>query len=291
MDPNTTTFLVGLVTAASTIVGVAISNWHNRTQQTKQLEFESQQRLKERQANLRKDVYLPAGDAFVGMVSGLASLLNLQVSRDEANAKALAFAAAITRIQMVASPTTISRSAELHRKLLETIGATHGARIPIENMQSGIDAASADGEYCRQRQHGLDLAIAEATRDVNAQVREAAISEHRLMAVELIRSQVHGLRLSIAQREAHVSMTKDFVSHMKDLMSLQSPLLSAIRVELEGDEAIQVITSEAEKTSAVGIRTALASIPVAENEVAQMKQQLAELERRQAMTESGANRA
>jgi hypothetical protein len=67
---------------------------------------------------------------------------------------------------------------------------------------------------------------------------------------------------------------------MEALVTLQAPLLAAIRGELENDEALHLITEEAEKTNAVGVRAVSDMIPVIERTIEEMREDLAQYEQR-----------
>ncbi|HVZ19090.1 MAG TPA: hypothetical protein VG897_18375 [Terriglobales bacterium] len=236
-----------LLTLLSTLLVTSLTNRHGRKLQAQQLQSKSTERQRERHATLRRDVYLPAADAFTGVVSGMARLLNVEVPDDDIADRAQAFGAALTRMQMIASPETIRRIAEFQREFLGTLGMLQQLRLPMRMRQQQIDIAAGALET-------------ESQRDELTRYYEVWLE---------------WLRLRLAQEMARAEMVRAFVRRMERLTKLQAPLLAAVRGELEGDEALHLITEEAEKTSAVGVRTVTDMIPTIERNIEEMRKDLA----------------
>jgi hypothetical protein len=93
-------------------------------------------------------------------------------------------------------------------------------------------------------------------------------------------TRIDWLRLMLAQETARADIAREFVRRMEALVTLQAPLLAAIRGELENDEALHLITEEAEKTNAVGVRAVSDMIPVIERTIEEMREDLAQYEQR-----------
>jgi len=256
--------------AISAIIGIWITNRHNNKLQARQL---------------KADVYLPAAEALLGMVQGLASLLNLQVSRDTANEKTQPLGVALTRIQMVATPATISRAADLQRAFIETIGAANLARIRIENRQAEIDSVAAEEEALLTQLGALRRAMQDAQGDRhtagNSERHAEAYVAYQIVNGSRVKARMRRLAVSIEQKQAQANQIRDLVSSMKNLVDLQSKMLAAIRVELVADEALQLITQETARTNTVGVRVMTDAIPMIEKAENDLRQELADLERKQ----------
>jgi hypothetical protein len=264
-----------------------MTNRHSERLQLKQLQAEHRQSHQERTATLRREVYLPASDAFIGMVSALAKLLNLETSDDEAAEKARDFGAALTRIQMVALPATISRAADLQRAFIETIAAVTRSRIPMKDRQARIDAVALEMDAFDGQKQRLRHELAQAARDhrPSADLNAFADLSHQVRIVCEAQADAHAdrLRLMIAQQEARAEQFRDFANRIEHLVCLQAPLLAEIRAELEGDEALQLITEELRETNAVGVRAMTDMIPAFERSAQEMRNELASLEQRLAV--------
>lgn len=270
-----------IVGAILTLIPVLMTNRHSRQQQAQQLEFES----RERHASLRRDVYLPAADAFIGVISGVGRLLNLEVAEDDIADRAQAFGAALTRIQMIASPETIKCVAELQREFVRTIATLQQKRHPMKIRQLQINVAAGALKNYDDQLEAFEHTSARLTSGVQLSSDDVNRYTEALFQVghaEELRDEarIDWLRLMLAQETARAEMAREFVRRMEELVKLQTPLLAAIRGELETDEALHLIAEEAEKTNAVGVRAVTDMIPAIEHTVEEMRRDLAHYEQR-----------
>jgi hypothetical protein len=264
-----------IVGALLTLIPVIVSNRHSRKQQAQQLQFESTERQRERRVNLRRDVYLPAADAIVGMTGAAAKLLGGDPSSaDQIIAGSQAFGAALTRIQMVATPETVRRVGEYQRAFLKAISLLQRLNHPMMLRKADIDLAhSARQAYHKERMKFIELRREYHLSGVRDPQRLQGI-EQQAAFIEQRHAEEHSecLRLMLAQETSRLEMFREFGKQMTELAKLQAPVLAAIRSELEaGDESALIesalIEGEARKTAVVGLQTLTDMVPLLENSI------------------------
>ena len=283
--------------ALLTLIPVIVSNRHNRKQQeqqqafdsrqqaqqlefesrqqAQQLEFDSRERQRERQVALRRDVYLPAADALIGMVGALGKLLRVDpLSADQIAAGALTFGAAITRIQMVATAETVRLVAEYQRCFLTALSTLQRLNHPMMLRQTDIDLA----HDARQGYHDERMKCIELMKEYNLSGVRDPERFHRFEQQAAFASQgwakehSEWLRLMFAQETARLDLMREFVAQMTQLAKLQATALAAIRGELEsGVDDAALIEEEAQKTAVVGVQTANDMIPLIESTIAGLR--------------------
>lgn len=272
-----------LLATVVTVLSVSMTNRHSRKQQEQQLDFESTERQRDRIASLRRDVYLPAADAFTGLISGMSQLMKIEASDGDLHGVAQAFGAALTRIQMIASPETIRRVADLQREFVSTISILNQKRFPMIVRQQQIDVAADVLKNYEASLDALEDRLTELTRvprppgNENLRIATVMLQNTRRLRDE---ARIDWLRLRLAQETARADIVREFVRRTEALMTIQAPLLSAIRGELENDAALQLITEESEKTNVVGVRSVSDLIPIIDRTIGEMQTDLRSYEER-----------
>lgn len=268
--------------ALLTLIPVIVSNHHSRKQQAQQqefdrrqqaqqLEFESRERQRERQVSLRRDVYLPAADALIGMVGAMGKMLGLDPSSaEEIITGAHAFGAAITRIQMVASAETVRRVAEYQRAFLIALSVLQRLHHPMMLRQGEIDAAHKS----RQGYHDERMKCIELMKEYNLSGVRDPERFHRIeqqaafVGERFAENHTEWLRLMLLQETARLELAREFVKQMTELAKLQAPALAAIRSELEsGVNESALIEEEARTTAVIGVQTLNDMIPLIERTI------------------------
>jgi hypothetical protein len=255
--------------ALLTLIPVIVSNRHSRKLQAQQLAFESRERQRERRISLRRDVYLPAADAVVGMVGAMAKLLGGDPSSaDQLISGSQAFGAALTRIQMVGTPETVRHVAEYQRAFLAAISLLQRLNHPMMLRKADIDAAHRSRQaYHDERMKCIELMKEYNLSGVRDPQRFHRIEQQAAFAGEQwAEEHSEWLRLMLAQETARLELIREFGKQMTELAKLQAPVLAAIRSELEaGDDESALIEEEARKTAIVGLQTLTDMVPLIES--------------------------
>lgn len=268
--------LIGVVSGFLT---AWITNRHGRKLLARQLESESRERQRERQVNLRRDVYLPAADAVVS----LSVAMGRMAGGDRAAAEQLmdviqAFGSALTRMQMVATPETIRHVAGYQRATLKTVSFLQRQNHSLMLIRVDIDiAAEARDSHMTERTKLVEMMKAyniDGGRDLARFERiqqQDALAEHE-------RAEAHRewLRHVHAFETTRLEMIREYINHLTELSQLQAPVLAAIRRELEtGEDSHALIAEEAERTAAVGLQGIREQIPLIEAGIERIRTEIA----------------
>lgn len=139
MDPNITTFLASVVTAISTLLAVVITNYYNEKGNSKKLEFEREKIDSDRKLDLRREVYIQAAGAVVGMNTYLFSL----ITKPETRADAIVpndFNSILNKIILVGDSDTAIKAKELSAKYAKLTFQIFGSLNTIVELENKIEA-------------------------------------------------------------------------------------------------------------------------------------------------------
>jgi len=103
----------GVIASLLTLGGVLLANRSSTVRLRIQLEHDSQEKAKQRRAELRKDVYLEAAEQSVKANAYLAALPNVDLSKPDAVTPIQGFFAAAAKLQMVADTKTAIHTSQL----------------------------------------------------------------------------------------------------------------------------------------------------------------------------------
>jgi hypothetical protein len=261
-----------------------MTNRHGRKLLARQLEADSRERQRERQVNLRRDVYLPAADAVVSASAVMGKLAGGDPEASQQSIAALqAFGATITRVQMVATPETVRHAAEYHRAVLATMNFLQRQNHALTLLRSDIDLAHDSREsHFAERARFVEMMKAYNIEEKRDPARFERMQQHAAFAEEL-RAEAHSawLRGVHAFETARVETIRGFIDPLTELARLQVPLLAAIRRELEtGEESHALIAEEAEKTAVIGLEGITGQVPLVEAGIERFRAAIAEDEKR-----------
>jgi hypothetical protein len=236
---------------ASIVFGSWIGTRNALKIQRMQFELQSIERQTDRQIQMRREVYLPAVDAMVGVMGAIGRALDPKVGQEEITAAERAFSVSIARVQVVASKETIEAVSALQRAVLQQIVTFAAERFPLQLRQSSVDLAAKWMQIHQQEQSRL-IEMMKAfnlagERDMN---RWAAIERQaRDVEVQLEEVSERWRSLSAEQMSAQLELTRAWPARAIPIMKLQVRALTAIRNELEVGDASETLTTELDATN------------------------------------------
>jgi hypothetical protein len=240
-----------LIGSLLTLLGAWIANRHNIKVQKLQFEFESRERRTERQLQMRRDVYLPAAEAVVGMVMCIARAIDPKTADENINNASESFGIAIAKVSMVASEETIRKALAIQRMFSSQLLAVMRDRYPLALRQSDINlAAKWMAIHQEERQRYIEMMKEYNLEGTKDRDRWNAI-QHQLEFIQksLDEETRQWTELTVVQLAAHRELAQSLPARLKPLQELQSHALAAIRGELELDGAGTVLLEEYQKTA------------------------------------------
>lgn len=250
---NIITGVVGVLGLIGALVAVVLGNFHSRKQQRTQLEFDALERQKERGVQLRREVYLPGAAAITAMFNCLGRMVDPSASQSDLDQTAGEFAAAMAKIQLVASRATIPHIAALQRVMMQTYVELTRARYPLVLRLTDINLAWTWMQKYQAEAEEISQAMKAQNLSLNL---DRSTWEQLSRRFEFARTQSESFfekweHLTTIQQKDHHALAKLLIERLNALMRLQVAAFNAVRRELEQDDASLEMTAEFEKTEAV----------------------------------------
>lgn len=139
----------GIIGSLLTLLGVMLVNSSNTKRLKLQLAHESEEKARQRRAELRRDVYLEAAEELVKASSYLASLPRADLSKQEVGSPLQGFFAAAAKLQMVSDTTTAALVSDLVSAYGELLLKIFGLVRPIHSARSSANDAAEQYELCQ----------------------------------------------------------------------------------------------------------------------------------------------
>ncbi len=229
------TVWTALMGSGFTLLGVIFANRHSRKQLKTQLAADSDEKAKQRRAELRKAVYLEGAEELVKANTVISALPQTDLSKVNAGLELKGFFASMIKLQLVGDPKTARLASGLASSYGEVLGRTIVQVMPIRNAISSLEIQ--DGLF---KEHQTEikriLAVMTAGNELdkadfeNFDVKNRSLEFHKKQSAN-IEEERKRLRM------LHTSLQLDFVqsvaSTMKVLMMEFLPLMLELRRELD----------------------------------------------------------
>jgi hypothetical protein len=244
--------IAAIVTATITLIGVVISNRGNTKRLVQQLTHDRQLKSTERMHAMRREVYLKAAEAVVGMVTCIGRAVDPKTTDEYINSAAESFGVAIAKVTMVASETTIRMALAMQRAFSSQLMAIMRDRYPLALRQSDINlAAKWMATHQDERHRYIEMMKEYNLEGKKDRDRWNAIQNQLEFVQKMLDDQTRQwTELTVLQMAAHRELAQTLPARLVPLQELQSQALAVIRNELELDGAGAVILEEYQKTAA-----------------------------------------
>lgn len=157
----------GIIGSVLTLLGVMLVNWSNTTRLKLQLAHDSEEKVRQRRAELRKGVYLSVVEEMVKASSHLASLPQANVSNDMM-APLQGFFAAAAKLQMVAETETAILVGDLVSTYGELMFSVMGLAAPVQAARADADRDRTFYDKCQSEVERLLAAMKQHNESGNA---------------------------------------------------------------------------------------------------------------------------
>lgn len=229
------TVWTALMGSGFTLLGVIFANRHSRKQLKTQLAADSDEKAKQRRAELRKAVYLEGAEELVKANTVISALPQTDLSKVNAGLELKGFFASMIKLQLVGDPRTARLASGLASSHGEVLGRTIVQVMPIRNAVSSLEIQDS---LFNEHQTEIKRILAAMTAGnesgkadfENFDVKNRSLEFHKKQSANI---EVERKRL----RMLHTSLQLDFVqsvaSTMKVLMMEFLPLMLELRRELD----------------------------------------------------------
>src|SRR5690554_4731251 len=136
----------GLIASLLTLSGVFLSNASNTKRLRMQLDHEASEKVKQRKAELRKEVYLKAAEELVKANAHLGSIPQLNPAQVNIGEGMQGFFSASMKLQMVSEAKTSFLASQLSEKYAELLFKLYARAFPIQKLDTDIAIATAHYE-------------------------------------------------------------------------------------------------------------------------------------------------
>jgi hypothetical protein len=218
-----------------TLGGVWLTNRGSYKRLKKQLEHESHQKDRDRNMEIRRQVYLDAAEALTENHLLLMKLSDLGISDTEISNRFAKSAATISKVYAIGSAKTVKTVTEL----TSAIGSKHlflaAERLPLIRRKSDMDIQN---ELITKSSSERDQML-EVMKNINIQ----GIRDNRMMSVVERNFKYHQEKISeyIAKRnelqeingKAHIELVVKCFQAYKEVNDYYPPAISAVREEMD----------------------------------------------------------
>jgi hypothetical protein len=135
---------MSLLTAALAFVGVVLTNWQTMKRFRMELTHKASESDRNREMQLRRDVYLPAAEAIMRSASSLARLTDVRIDERDLMRELADAAGILAKTHVVAKEATVTALVRFQSALMKNFMELSTARIPLKVRQSEIDRLNLD---------------------------------------------------------------------------------------------------------------------------------------------------
>ncbi|WP_153020694.1 hypothetical protein [Pseudomonas sp. BMS12] len=224
----------GLSAALLTLTGVVISNASNTKRLKIQLKHDASEKAKERTGKLRQEVYLLVAEELGKANHFLGSLGSVDITKENAMLEMRGLFSAVTKLQLVAEPSTAFEISELSAKYGAATLRLLAASDPIRRNRIDIEIANKSYEESLKQVSRYQETLTEMVDSgvVNPQVFDQLQERHDYHFEQM---STHSEKLNLLWDDnvrKHVAFTKALIAEMKPLCSDYVEALKAIREDL-----------------------------------------------------------
>lgn len=225
----------GVIASVLTLSGVLLSNWSNTNRLKLQLKHDSEEKAKQRKADLRKDVYLLAAEELVKANAHLASLPQADLTKVNAADGLQGFFSSATKLQMICETKTSLLVSELVGAYGELLLKVLSKVQPIQHLQTEI---AIHNDYYNQALSEVSRVLAAMTQFNESAKSDDAVFDALNRSFEFQQGQANKFAEERSelwrQRNAlHLAFAREFIAEMKLIGERGMYVMVEIRRELD----------------------------------------------------------
>lgn len=225
----------GIVASLLTLGGVMLSNKSNTRRLQLQLKHDSQEKSKERQATLRREVYLQAAEEITKASSHLGALPQLDPKKMNLADGFHGFFQTAAKLQLIASSETAKHASNLTIRYAELLLKLIAKAQPIHNTKIDIDICNDLYERNQAEVSRVLALMNQFTESGQKDTERFSLMQQSFDDFQKLSSDYASVRQ--AHWIKHSLLSKQYVAtllhEMKEVSELQILLTAAIRKELD----------------------------------------------------------
>lgn len=218
-----------------TIGGVALANWAGDRRLRAQFEHERQQKTKDREMALRKEVYLAAAEGIAAGMTAIGRFANLELPNDQVTSAYVEKAPSISKVHVIATTDTIQSLARFNGELGALFLTLFAKRFELLGEKSAIDILDEQiVEFGKERDRTLEM-IKQHNIEGVVDDRRWNVLQHNFEFEQkrIAEASAHRAALAGGLYPKRLEFMRVCISHTAHLGHTLIPTLSAVRAELE----------------------------------------------------------
>jgi hypothetical protein len=217
------------------IIGINATNKASDKRLMKQFDNDREQKTKDREMTLRKEIYMEASEALSAGLMCISKFSNLNLSYDEITNEYIEKAPSIAKVHVIAKIETIEAIANFTAELSLIFISLANTRFELMKQKKDIDSLSLQIETAKKETDRLFEMLnnenIEGTPNTTKRIMlESNWNFEQKKLIELAENKV---ALSELQFPKQIEFMRECFTYSVPMQQLHIPILSAIRSELE----------------------------------------------------------
>ena len=228
----------GIVAAAISLAGVVLSNWSTAKRLRAQLAHDSREKINDRLATLRKEVYLQLISDVSAMQGHLGALASKDPTSPEFSAPIQTANAQLSKVQLVGGAEAMKHASELMALYTESLFSLILAARPLHDTRIDINLADQSyNQFLQQAQR--------AANEITIVLESGNPDEARVLALQRSRDGFQELSAGYAEErnqawDRYNLLQLDFIEAVKAQIAKVAPTQALLLAALKND--IGVVT-------------------------------------------------
>lgn len=224
-----------VIGAFFSILGVALTNRASEKRLFAQFEHESKSKSKEREMSLRKEVFLSAAEAVSSGIDVIGRFANFDIPNGEVTQPYLDKLPSISKVHVIAKTETVLAATRFTSRLgglfIELFAQRHQLMIQMNEVRMLDNQIT---QFGKERDKCLELMKQFNIEGLTDQRRWDVLRQN----FEFEQKRIDGFlnnraKLATDLQPKHLEFMRQCVSHARELGMMVTPLLAAVREELE----------------------------------------------------------
>lgn len=217
------------------IIGINATNKASDKRLMKQFDNDREQKTKDREMTLKKEIYMEASEALSAGLMCISKFANLNLSYDEITNEYIEKAPSIAKVHVIAKIETIEAIANFTAELSLIFIKLAKTRFELMKQKKDIDSLSPQIEAAKKETDRLFEMLNNENIEgtLNTTKRIMLESNWNFEQKKLIELAENKAALSELQFPKQIEFMRECISYSFPLQQLHIPILSAIRSELE----------------------------------------------------------